>query len=99
MDWFLPNVPPTNRPIDIQMVVVVQFRGDACPEGNCPIGMEYNLDVADVRFEKLFGSEAFEELKGIGESSEGQEAILSRGGDGTFAPGDLQTSVRGRRGR
>jgi carboxymethylenebutenolidase len=28
MDWFLPGVAPTNRPIDIQMVVVVQFRGD-----------------------------------------------------------------------
>jgi carboxymethylenebutenolidase len=28
MEWFLPGVPPTNRPIDIQMVVVVQFRGD-----------------------------------------------------------------------
>jgi carboxymethylenebutenolidase len=28
MDWFLPNVPPTNRPVDIDLVVVVQFRGD-----------------------------------------------------------------------
>jgi carboxymethylenebutenolidase len=28
MDWFLPGVPPTHRPIDVQMVVVVQFRGD-----------------------------------------------------------------------
>ena len=28
MDWFLPGVPPTNRPVDIDLVVVVQFRGD-----------------------------------------------------------------------
>ena len=28
MDWFLPNVPPTNRVVDIDLVVVVQFRGD-----------------------------------------------------------------------
>ncbi len=28
MDWFLPNVPPTNKVVDIDMVVVVQFKGD-----------------------------------------------------------------------
>jgi carboxymethylenebutenolidase len=28
MDWFLPGVPPTNRPVDIPLIVVVQFRGD-----------------------------------------------------------------------
>jgi carboxymethylenebutenolidase len=28
MDWFLPNVPPTNKVVDIDFVVVVQFRGD-----------------------------------------------------------------------
>jgi carboxymethylenebutenolidase len=28
MDWFLPHVPPTNKVVDIDMVVVVQFRGD-----------------------------------------------------------------------
>jgi carboxymethylenebutenolidase len=28
MDWFLPGVPPTSKPIDIDLVVVVQFRGD-----------------------------------------------------------------------
>jgi carboxymethylenebutenolidase len=28
MDWFLPGVPPTNRPVDVDFVVVVQFRGD-----------------------------------------------------------------------
>ena len=26
MDWFLPGVPPTHRPVDIALVVVVQFR-------------------------------------------------------------------------
>jgi carboxymethylenebutenolidase len=28
MDWFLPGVPPTNKPVDINLVVVVQFKGD-----------------------------------------------------------------------
>jgi carboxymethylenebutenolidase len=28
MDWFLPGVPPTNKLIDLALVVVVQFRGD-----------------------------------------------------------------------
>lgn len=28
MDWFLPSVPPTNKKVEIDLVVVVQFRGD-----------------------------------------------------------------------
>ena len=28
MDWFLPGVPPTGRVVDVDLVVVVQFRGD-----------------------------------------------------------------------
>jgi carboxymethylenebutenolidase len=28
MPWFLPNVPPTRKKIDVDVVVVVQFRGD-----------------------------------------------------------------------
>ena len=28
MNWFLPNVPPTHKVVDIDLVVVVQFRGD-----------------------------------------------------------------------
>ena len=28
MNWFLPNVPPTHRKIEMDLVVVVQFRGD-----------------------------------------------------------------------
>ena len=28
MEWFLPGVPPTHRPIEIDIIVVVQFRGD-----------------------------------------------------------------------
>jgi carboxymethylenebutenolidase len=27
MEWFLPGIAPTNRKVDIQLVVVVQFRG------------------------------------------------------------------------
>ena len=26
MDWFLPGVPPTNKPIEFDIVIVVQFR-------------------------------------------------------------------------
>src|SRR3989475_9446843 len=28
MNWFLPGVPPTNKVVEIDLVVVVQFRGD-----------------------------------------------------------------------
>jgi carboxymethylenebutenolidase len=28
MDWFLPGIAPTNRKVDIELIVVVQFRGD-----------------------------------------------------------------------
>ena len=28
MNWFLPHVPPTHKRVDIDIVVVVQFRGD-----------------------------------------------------------------------
>ena len=28
MDWFLPGLPPTHKKVDINLVVVVQFRGD-----------------------------------------------------------------------
>jgi carboxymethylenebutenolidase len=28
MNWFLPNVPPTNKRVEIDFVVIVQFRGD-----------------------------------------------------------------------
>ncbi len=28
MDWFLPGVEPTNRCVEIDIIVVVQFRGD-----------------------------------------------------------------------
>jgi carboxymethylenebutenolidase len=28
MPWFLPGLPPTNRVVDINLVVVVQFRGN-----------------------------------------------------------------------
>jgi carboxymethylenebutenolidase len=28
MEWFLPHVPPTNKRVEMDFVVVVQFRGD-----------------------------------------------------------------------
>jgi carboxymethylenebutenolidase len=28
MDWFLPGVPPTRKAVDIDIIAVVQFRGD-----------------------------------------------------------------------
>lgn len=26
MDWFLPGVPPTHKPIEVELVIVIQFR-------------------------------------------------------------------------
>ena len=26
MDWFLPGVPPTGKPIEVELVIVIQFR-------------------------------------------------------------------------
>jgi carboxymethylenebutenolidase len=26
MDWFLPGIPPTNKPIEFDIVLIVQFR-------------------------------------------------------------------------
>jgi len=26
MDWFLPGIPPTNKPIEMELVIVIQFR-------------------------------------------------------------------------
>jgi carboxymethylenebutenolidase len=26
MDWFLPGIPPTNKPIEIELVIVIEFR-------------------------------------------------------------------------
>ena len=28
MEWFLPGAPPTHKVVDIDIIVVVQFRGD-----------------------------------------------------------------------
>jgi carboxymethylenebutenolidase len=28
MNWFLPNAPPTNKPLDIIFVLIAQFRDD-----------------------------------------------------------------------
>ncbi len=27
MDWFLPGIPPTHKPIEVQLVIVIEFRG------------------------------------------------------------------------
>jgi carboxymethylenebutenolidase len=26
MDWFLPGIPPTNKPIEVELVIVIEFR-------------------------------------------------------------------------
>jgi carboxymethylenebutenolidase len=26
IDWFLPGIPPTNKPIEVELVIVIQFR-------------------------------------------------------------------------
>jgi hypothetical protein len=50
--------------------------------------MEYSLNLDDVRFETLFGSETFEELTGIGESIRGAK----RSSGAAKAPSRLATS-------
>jgi hypothetical protein len=77
---------------------VLYFRGDPCAGESCPVGMEYRLDIGDVTFGNIFGSETFQDLAGLGESVPGQDAVLSPSGGGTFGVEACLLSARGRRG-
>jgi hypothetical protein len=77
---------------------IVQFVGATCPGGGCAVGMQYNLDIANVTFGNFFHSETFSDLGGIGETSAGNEAMLSTAGDGSFTPGAAAIAAQGRRG-
>jgi len=77
---------------------IVQFVGDPCPGENCTVGMQYKLNIDPVTFGNFFHSETFHDLGGIGETSAGNEALLSPNGDGSFARDAAAVSAQGRRG-
>ena len=77
---------------------IVQFSGDPCPGENCTVGMQYQLKIDPVTFGNFFHSETFHDLGGIGETSAGNEALLSPNGDGSFARNAAAISAQGRRG-
>jgi hypothetical protein len=77
---------------------IVQFVGDPCPGGNCSVGMQYQLKIDPVTFGNFFHSETFHDLGGLGETSAGNEALLSPSGDGSFARNAAAVSAQGRRG-
>jgi hypothetical protein len=60
--------------------------------------MQYNLDIENVTFGNFFHSETFSDLGGIGETSAGNEAVLSATGDGSFTPGTAAIAAQGQRG-
>jgi hypothetical protein len=76
----------------------VQFVGDPCVGGGCNVAMQYKLDIDSVTFGNFFHSETFRDLGGIGETAAGAEALLSPGGDGSFARDAAGIAARGRRG-
>jgi hypothetical protein len=78
---------------------IVEFLGDPCPGQSCPVGMDYRLDIDPVTFSNFFGSATFSDLAGLGESLPGNDAVLSAGGIGAFAPNTTETSARGERRR
>ena len=77
---------------------VVQFVGDPCPGESCNVGMQYKLNIDPVTFGNFFHSETFHDLGGVGETSAGNEAVVSPGGDGLFARNAAAVSAQGRRG-
>ena len=77
---------------------IVQFVGDPCPGESCAVGMQYQLNIDPVTFGNFFHSETFHDLGGVGETSAGNEAVLSPSGDGSFARNAAAVSAQGRRG-
>jgi hypothetical protein len=60
--------------------------------------MQYQLNIDPVTFGNFFHSETFHDLGGVGETSVGNEALLSPSGDGSFARNAAAVSAQGRRG-
>jgi len=77
---------------------IVQFVGNPCPGESCAVGMQYQLTIDPVTFGNFFHSETFHDLGGVGETSAGNEALLSPSGDGAFARDAAAVSAQGRRG-
>jgi hypothetical protein len=76
---------------------VVYFRGDPCPGQSCAVGMEYRLDIGDVTFGNVFGSQTFSDLAGLGESADDSALLGATSRRGTFAPRTVLLSARGQR--
>ena len=77
---------------------IVQFIGNPCPGESCLVGMQYQLNIDPVTFGNFFHSETFHDLGGVGETSAGDDALLSPSGDGSFARDAAGVSAQGRRG-
>ena len=76
---------------------IVQFVGSPCPGQSCPVGMQYQLSIDSVTFGNFFHSETFDQLGGVGETSAGNDALLSPTGDGSFLRNAAGVSAQGRR--
>jgi hypothetical protein len=76
---------------------IVQFVGNPCPGQSCPVGMQYQLNIDPVTFGNFFHSETFDQLGGVGETSAGNDALVSPTGDGSFARNAAAVSAQGRR--
>jgi hypothetical protein len=79
-------------------VGTVKFLGKPCPGVGCNVGLEYNIDVDSITFGNFLKSATFSDLASIGESTTGNEALVSPIGIGTFSPAAFDVSAQGRRG-
>jgi hypothetical protein len=77
---------------------VVKIQGEACPDGGCAVGLEYNVDVDPITFGNFLKSATFSDLGSVGKSNPGDEALLSPIGFGTYAPDAFDVSAQGSRG-
>lgn len=74
----------------------VQFRGDPCVGGGCPVAMEYDIAIGNVTFSSFFDSATFSDLAGVGGSGANEE-VLAGNGDVTYGSGSVGSSARGLR--
>lgn len=77
---------------------IVKIVGEPCPGSSCAVGLEYNIDVDPIKFGNFLKSATFSDLASVGESTPGNEALLSPVGFGTFSPAAFDVSAQGSRG-
>ncbi|MEW5853238.1 MAG: hypothetical protein AB2A00_30940 [Myxococcota bacterium] len=77
---------------------VVEISGQPCPGASCSVGLRYDLDVGPVTYSRWYGSRTFEDMAGLGASHSGEEALINGAGDGVFAAGATDNTLRGRSG-